>query len=52
MRLKDVSYNYLIPNNPESFQKCYSDEFVKSKSHEERRTMKSKTFIGIAEAMA
>jgi hypothetical protein len=32
--------------------KWYSDAFVKSKSHEERRTMRSKTFAGIAKAMA
>jgi len=32
--------------------KWYSDAFVKSKSHDERRTMRSKTFIGMAKAMA
>lgn len=32
--------------------KWYSDAFVKSKSHEERRTMRSKTFAGMARAMA
>lgn len=32
--------------------KWYSDAFVKSKSDEERRTMRSKTFKGMAEAMA
>lgn len=32
--------------------KWYSDAFVKSKSHEERRTMRSKTFPGMARAMA
>jgi len=32
--------------------KWYSDAFVKSKSHEERRTMRSKTFDGMAKAMA
>jgi len=32
--------------------KWYSDAFVKSKSHEERRKMRSKTFPGIARAMA
>jgi hypothetical protein len=32
--------------------KWYSDAFVKSKTHEERRTMRSKTFIGMAKAMA
>jgi hypothetical protein len=32
--------------------KWYSDAFVKSKSHEERRTMRSKTFQGMAKAMA
>jgi hypothetical protein len=32
--------------------KWYSDAFVKSKSHEERRTMRSKTFFGMAKAMA
>ena len=32
--------------------KWYSDAFVKSKSHEERRTMRSKTFRGMARAMA
>jgi hypothetical protein len=32
--------------------KWYSDAFVKAKSHEERRTMRSKTFIGMARAMA
>jgi len=32
--------------------KWYSDAFVKSKSHEERRTMRSKTFLGMARAMA
>lgn len=32
--------------------KWYSDAFVKSKSHEERRTMRSKTFAGMAKAMA
>lgn len=32
--------------------KWYSDAFVKSKSPEERRTMRSKTFIGMAKAMA
>lgn len=32
--------------------KWYSDAFVKSKSDEERRTMRSKTFIGMAKAMA
>lgn len=35
-----------------SHPKWYSDAFVKSKSHEERRTMRSKTFMGIAKAMA
>jgi hypothetical protein len=30
----------------------YSDAFVKAKSHEERRTMRSKTFPGFAKAMA
>lgn len=32
--------------------KWYSDAFVKAKSHEERRTMRSKTFPGMAKAMA
>jgi hypothetical protein len=32
--------------------KWYSDAFVKTKSHEERRTMRSKTFLGMARAMA
>lgn len=32
--------------------KWYSDAFVKAKTHEERRTMRSKTFQGIAKAMA
>jgi hypothetical protein len=32
--------------------KWYSDAFVKAKSHEERRTMRSKTFEGMARAMA
>jgi len=32
--------------------KWYSDAFVKAKSHEERRTMRSKTFQGMARAMA
>lgn len=32
--------------------KWYSDAFVKAKSHEERRTMRSKTFLGMAKAMA
>jgi hypothetical protein len=32
--------------------KWYSDALVKSKSNEERRTMRSKTFIGMAKAMA
>lgn len=32
--------------------KWYSDAFSKAKSAEERRTMRSKTFIGIAKAMA
>lgn len=32
--------------------KWYSDALVKSKSTEERRTMRSKTFLGIAKAMA
>jgi hypothetical protein len=32
--------------------KWYSDAFVKAKSHEERRTMRSKTFPGMARAMA
>jgi len=32
--------------------KWYSDAFVKAKSHEERRTMRSKTFLGMARAMA
>jgi hypothetical protein len=32
--------------------KWYSDAFVKAKSHEERRTMRSKTFMGMARAMA
>ena len=32
--------------------KWYSDAFVKSKTHEERRTMRSKTFPGMAKAMA
>lgn len=32
--------------------KWYSDAFAKSKSHEERRTMRSKTFLGMAKAMA
>ena len=30
----------------------YSDAFVKAKTHEERRTMRSKTFPGMARAMA
>jgi hypothetical protein len=32
--------------------KWYSDAFVKAKSNEERRTMRSKTFSGMAKAMA
>jgi hypothetical protein len=32
--------------------KWYSDAFVKAKSHEERRTLRSKTFPGMARAMA
>lgn len=32
--------------------KWYSDAFVNAKSHEERRTMRSKTFLGMARAMA
>jgi hypothetical protein len=32
--------------------KWYSDAFVKSKTNEERRTMRSKTFMGMAKAMA
>jgi hypothetical protein len=32
--------------------KWYSDAFVKAKNHEERRTMRSKTFPGMAKAMA
>jgi hypothetical protein len=32
--------------------KWYSNAFVKSQSHEERRTMRSKTFLGMARAMA
>ena len=32
--------------------KWYSDAFVKAKSHEERRTLRSKTFPGMAKAMA
>jgi hypothetical protein len=32
--------------------KWYSDALVKSKSNEERRTMRSKTFLGMARAMA
>ncbi len=32
--------------------KWYSDAFVKAKTHEERRTMRSKTFQGMAKAMA
>ena len=32
--------------------KWYSDAFVKAKSHEERRTLRSKTFPGMANAMA
>jgi len=32
--------------------KWYSDAFVKAKTHEERRTMRSKTFPGMAKAMA
>ena len=32
--------------------KWYSDAFSKAKSHEERRTMRSKTFTGMAVAMA
>lgn len=32
--------------------KWYSEAFSKAKSHEERRTMRSKTFIGMAKAMA
>jgi hypothetical protein len=32
--------------------KWYSDAFVKAKSHEERRTLRSKTFSGMARAMA
>lgn len=35
-----------------SLPKWYSDAFVKAKSHEERRTMRSKTFKGMAVAMA
>lgn len=32
--------------------KWYSDAFVKSKSHDERRKLRSKTFLGMAKAMA
>lgn len=32
--------------------KWYSDAFVNAKSHEERRTLRSKTFAGMAKAMA
>ncbi len=32
--------------------KWYSDAFVKARTHEERRTMRSKTFQGMAKAMA
>jgi hypothetical protein len=32
--------------------KWYSDAFVKAKTHEERRTLRSKTFPGLARAMA
>jgi hypothetical protein len=32
--------------------KWYSDAFVKAKSNEERRTLRSKTFKGMAKAMA
>ena len=35
-----------------SHPKWYSDAFSKSKSQEERRTMRSKTFLGMAKAMA
>lgn len=39
-------------NSGKSQPKWYSDAFVKAKSHEERRTMRSKTFPGMAKAMA
>jgi len=39
-------------NSGKSLPKWYSDAFVKAKSHEERRTMRSKTFAGMARAMA
>jgi hypothetical protein len=33
-------------------QKWYNDAFMKAKTPEERRTLRSKTFQGIAKAMA
>lgn len=39
-------------NSGKSQPKWYSDAFVKAKSNEERRTMRSKTFSGMAKAMA
>ena len=42
----------IVFKSGKSQPKWYSDAFVKAKSHEERRTMRSKTFIGIAKAMA
>jgi hypothetical protein len=42
----------VIFNSGKSQPKWYSDAFVKAKSAEERRTMRSKTFPGMARAMA
>ena len=42
----------IVLSSGRSLPKWYSDAFVKSKSNEERRTMRSKTFPGMAKAMA
>jgi hypothetical protein len=42
----------IVFKSGKSQPKWYSDAFVKAKSHEERRTMRSKTFPGMAKAMA
>lgn len=42
----------IIFKSGKSQPRWYSDAFVKAKTHEERRTMRSKTFPGMARAMA
>jgi len=42
----------VVPSSGSSLPKWYLDELTESKSAAERRTMRSKTFEGMAKAMA